>query len=74
MNEMNSPARKKIRAIPRINPETIRRLESGSPNALLRHDAEFRDTQIDESSNRRRLVPRGRRRGLVCDAPLGLKT
>jgi hypothetical protein len=74
MNEMNPPGRKRIRAIPRIDPEKLRRIESSSPNALPDREAEFLNTQIDESLNRRRLVPRGRRRGLVCDAPLGLKT
>jgi hypothetical protein len=66
MNEMNTPGRKRIRAIPRI--------ESSSPNALPGRETEFLKTQIEESLNRRRQVPRSRRGGLVCDAPLGLKT
>jgi hypothetical protein len=74
MNEMNPPGRKRIRAIPRIDPEKLRRIESSSPNALPDREAEFLNTQIDDTFNCRRLVPRGRRRGLVCDAPLGLKT
>ena len=74
MNEMNTPGGKKMRAIPRIDPGKFRRIESRSPNSLLGRDAECLNTQIDESLNRRRLVSRSQRRGLVCDAPLGLKT